>query len=192
MRVNSILGVAALAAAFASAPLAAQVAGLTAAPSTRATTVLSLTPPRVEGQPAPAALTVAIDYGQPHVRGRQVPTELAAEGTVWRTGANSATTLTSDVDLLIGGTKVPKGAYSLYTIREKGSYFLIVNANTGQWGTEYDASRDLARIPLRARTDAEVMESLQIALVPPMQGPPKGVLTIAWGTLRLAVDWSVQ
>lgn len=188
MRIIPIL----VAASVALTPLSAQQATLTAAASTRATAVLTLNAPRVQGQPAPAALTVRIDYGQPHVRGRAVPTELATDGTVWRTGANGSTTLTSDVDLVIGGKDVPKGVYSIYSVREGGKYFLIINRNTGQWGTEYDGTKDLVRVPLTARTTVEVMESLQIALVPPMDGPAKGALTIAWGKLHLSTEWAVK
>lgn len=190
MRVTTILAAALFVAAPLAAPLGAQSTALRAAASTRATFVLSLSAPRVQGQPAPAAQSVTIDYGQPHARGRTVPTELMSDGTVWRTGANAATTMTTDVDLTIGGAKVPKGAYSLYSIREGGKYLLIINRNTGQWGTEYDASKDLVRVPLRMRTLAEPMESLQIALVPPMEGPAKGALTIAWGRVHLSADWS--
>ena len=174
------------------APLAAQQPALVAAASTRASAVLSVSPARVQGQPAPKAMTVTIDYGQPHARGRDVPTELATDGTVWRTGANAATTMTSQVDLTIGGAAVPKGAYSLYTIREKGRYLLIINNNTGQWGTEYDASKDLVRVPLRHRASAEVTESMVIAFVPASEAPAKGTLTIAWGKLHLAADWSAR
>lgn len=175
----------------AAAPLSAQ-ANLTAAPSTRATAVMSVSAPRVQGQPAPAAKTVKIDYGQPHARGRAVPTELATDGTVWRTGANSSTTLTTEVNLTIGGAAVPAGAYSLYTIREGGKYVLIINRNTGQWGTEYDKSKDLVRVPLTARTLTDVQESLQIALVPPASGPAAGALTISWGKLHLSTSWAVR
>lgn len=173
------------------APLAAQ-SNLVAAPSTRATATLSVSPPRVQGQPAPAAKTVTIDYGVPHARGRDVPTELSTDGTVWRTGANTSTTLTSQVDLTIGGAAVPAGSYSLYTIREGGKYFLIINNNTGQWGTEYDKARDLARVPLTARTLHETQESLQIAFVPPASGPAAGTLTIAWGKLHLSTSWAAR
>jgi hypothetical protein len=176
------------------APLAAQSAATTrvAAPSTRATATVSLEAPRVQGQARPAALTVTIDYGQPHARGRDVPTELAKDGTVWRTGANAATTLTTQADLTIGGVAVPAGAYSLYSIREGGKYFLIINRNTGQWGTEYDASKDHARVPLTARTTAEVTESMSIALVPAEGPPARGQLTIAWGKLHLSTEWSIR
>ena len=188
MRVLSALTLAALVAA----PLAAQAPNLSAAPSTRATATLTLSPPRVQGQPAPAAFTVRIDYGQPHARGRAVPTELATDGTIWRTGANGSTTMTTELDLTIGGAAVPKGTYSLYTIRTGGKYFLIINNNTGQWGTEYVADKDLVRVPLTARTLKETQESMQIALVPPMEGPPAGALTISWGTLHLSTTWAAR
>lgn len=180
-----------VAAVLLTAPLAAQ-SNLTAAASTRATATLSVSPPRVQGQPAPAAKTVVIDYGVPHARGREVPAELMKDTTIWRTGANTSTTLTTQVDLTIGGAAVPAGAYSLYTVRENGKYFLIINHNTGQWGTEYDKSKDLVRVPLTARTLHETQESLQIALVPPMAGPAKGALTIAWGKLHLSTEWATR
>lgn len=187
MRLAALL----LATALASSTSSAQSA-LRAAPSTRATAEVTLSAPRVQGQPAPAALKLKVDYGQPHARGREVPTELANDGTVWRTGANSSTTLTIDTDITIGGTTIPKGAYSLYTIREAGKYLLIVNSNTGQWGTEYKADKDFARIPLRAKMNSETRESLVIAFVPANDPPARGVLSISWGKLELSADWAAK
>lgn len=174
------------------APLAAQQGTLRAPLSTRATFSMPLIAPRVQGQPAAAPLNVVIDYGQPHARGRDVPTELATDGTIWRTGANAATTLRTEADLVIGGADVPKGAYSLYTVRENGRYLLIINNNTGQWGTEYDATKDLVRVPLRHRALTDVQESLQIAMVPADAPSARGVLTIRWGRLELVADWSAK
>ena len=144
------------------------------------------------GQPAPKAMVIKIDYGQPHARGRDVPAELATPGTVWRTGANTSTTLTTDVDLVIGSANVPKGAYSIFTVRTAGGYELIINSNTGQWGTQYDQSKDFIRVPMTARTLAEVRESLQIGLVPAADQSPKGRLTISWGKLELSTSWAVK
>lgn len=173
------------------APLAAQE-NLRAPLSTRATFSMPLSTPRVQGQPAPTPKTVTIDYGQPHARGRQVPTELSTDGTIWRTGANTSTTLKTEADLTIGGAAVPAGNYSLYTIRQNGQYFLIINNNTGQWGTEYAADKDLVRVPLRARTLHEPQESLQIAMVPTDATSARGVLNIIWGNLALSADWSAR
>lgn len=189
MRRLSVLALALLV----SAPLAAQQQGGLRAPlSTRVTFQMPLSTPRVQGQPASAPQMVSIEYGQPHARGRNVPSELSKDGTIWRTGANSATTLKTDAELTIGGKVLAKGAYSLYSVRENGQYFLIINSNTGQWGTEYDASKDVARVPLRARTRAEVQESLQIAMVPTDAQSARGTLTISWGKLELSTDWSAK
>lgn len=174
------------------APAVAQDSGLRAPLSTRVVFSLPLAPPRVQGQPAPAPKNVSIEYGQPHARGREVPTELSTDGTVWRTGANSSTTLRTEAALVIGGRDVPAGNYSLYTIRENGQYFLIINNNTGQWGTQYDASKDFARVPLRHRTRSEVQESLQIVMVPAEATSARGVLSISWGRLELTADWSAK
>jgi Protein of unknown function (DUF2911) len=188
MRVMPLLAATVLAVS----PLAAQQGGLRAPLSTRATVSVPLAFPRTANQPPPAALNVVIDYGQPHARGRNVPDELSKDGTIWRTGANTSTTLTTQANLVIGGKDVPAGAYSLYSIREAGAYFLIINRNTGQWGTEYDATKDLVRVPLSAKMNTEVRESLHIALVPSDQPPAKGVLTISWGKLELSTEWSAK
>ncbi len=172
--------------------LAAAQIPLKAALSGRASTEVALNPPREAGKPAPKALVVKVDYGQPHARGREVPTELTTVDTVWRTGANMQTALTSDVDLVVGGATIPKGAYSLYTVRTASGYQLIINAVTGQSGMQYDKSKDVVRVPLRARPLGEVRESLQIALVPAGDQSPQGLLTIAWGKLELSTNWSVK
>jgi hypothetical protein len=178
-----------------SAPLAAQAAPqtrVTVGMSTRATASMNLQPPRAAGDTAnPRPLRVSIDYGVPHVRGRAgLPTELTSDGVIWRTGANTSTTLTTEADLTIGGADVAKGSYALYTIREGGRYLLIINRNTGQWGTQYDATKDLVRVPLRARTYAEPHESLQYAWVPAEGAPARGVLNIRWATLELTTEWA--
>lgn len=164
---------------------------LRVAPSGRATTTVTLTPPRVQGQPAPAARTIRIDYGQPHARGRQIVGQVVPMDSVWRTGANEATTLTTDVDLVIGGAAVPSGSYTLFTLPTREGWTLIINRKTGQWGTQYDAAQDLARVKLRARTLRDPVESLAITLVPGRGTPAGGELTIAWGTVHLATDWTV-
>src|SRR5262245_56313249 len=58
--------------------------------------------------------SISVDYGVPHARGRTVNGALAGDlGTVWRLGANEATTLKTDVDLTIGTINVPKGSYTI-------------------------------------------------------------------------------
>jgi hypothetical protein len=171
---------------------AAQTGALRASPSGRATTTVTLARPRPEGQEAPAGerpVRVSIDYGQPHARGRQVIGTVVPMNQVWRTGANDATTLTTDVDLMIGSTRVPKGTYTLFTLPSERGWKLIVNRQSGQWGTEHDPSQDLARIDLKSRALPEPLESFTIWLVPAADAPARGTLKLAWGTQELSTGW---
>ncbi len=176
----------------------------TAAASSIASTEVRLSGRIIAGRWFPTAAPLAgpavirIEYGQPHARGRAVMgTALVPMDSVWRFGANLATHLTTDVDLDIGGTRVPRGMYTLFALPSAGGWQLIVNRQTGQWGTDYDARSDLARIPLRVRTLGEAIESFTIWLVPnvtPQGQPPEaasGVLRFAWERTELAVDWKV-
>ncbi len=135
---------------------------------------------------------IRIDYGQPHARGRRVMGVVVPYDTVWRTGANLATTLTTDVDLVIGDASVPRGVYTLFTLPSEVGWKLIVNRQTGQWGTDYDPAQDLVRIDLRVRMLREPAESLSWFLVPARDRSPRGVLKIVWGDTELSADWRVR
>lgn len=149
-----------------------------------------------------AALTgpsrIAISYGQPHARGRQIAGKLIPLDTVWRFGANTATALHTDVDITIGNLKIPRGDYTLFMLYRTSGWQLIVNRATAMWGTDYDASKDLGRIPLTVRTMAEPQESLTMYLVPDSARPAdgyadlSGVLRIEWGTFELSTRWTVE
>src|SRR5215212_9317783 len=113
---------------------------------------------------------ITIDYGQPHARKRKVVDGLIPGGSVWRLGANAATSLTTDVDLVIGGARVPRGSYTLFSQQTQGKWQLIINKQTGQWGTDYDQSQDLVRVDLQARRLTQPVESFTIWLVPAQSG----------------------
>jgi len=141
---------------------------------------------------------IVIDYGQPHLRGRNVigMPGVVPWDTVWRSGANMATQLSTEVDLTIGNTFIPRGVYTLFSLPTRTGWKLVVSREVNQWGTDYDPSKDFARIDLRQRTLAEPVESLTYWLVPAIENPPSktfphGVLRFAWGTTELSADWRV-
>jgi len=141
---------------------------------------------------------IAITYGQPHARGRKVEGGLIPLDTVWRFGANLATTLHSDLDITVGDLKVPRGDYSLFVLYTRAGWKLIVNRGTGQWGTDYDAGKDVGRVSLTARALAEPEGSLSIYLVPDAAQPTtgyadlRGVLRIKWGSTELSTGWRID
>ncbi|MGQ0538245.1 MAG: DUF2911 domain-containing protein [Gemmatimonadaceae bacterium] len=106
--------------------------------------------PRDTVNAAVGAATIMIDYGRPAKRGREIWGKLVPFDTTWRLGANAATQFRTDKDLAIGGVTVPAGFYSLWLYPTADKTWLIVNTQTGQWGTMYDQSKDLVRIPVEA------------------------------------------
>ena len=128
---------------------------------------------------------VYVDYGRPYMRGRRIMGGLVPFGRVWRTGANAATTLVTETDLTIGNARVPRGTYTLYTRPTAAGWTLIVNRQTGQWGTQYDPSRDLVRIPMQVATLRQPVEQFTIALEPGRGGA--NTLALSWENTRAAV-----
>lgn len=162
-----------------------------AQPSTRATVTVNLSPPQGAQGVAPAR--ISIDYGQPHLRGRTLHTgDLVPLDSVWRLGANEATVLDTSTDLIVGGQRLAAGKYSLYALPTASGWQLIINGNTGQWGTEYVHSRDVARMNLTRRSLSAPVESFSMWLVPSRgQGAPSGTLRFAWGDTELSTEWRV-
>jgi Protein of unknown function (DUF2911) len=128
---------------------------------------------------------VAINYGRPSMKGRKIMGELVPYGQVWRTGANEATTLTTAADLNIGGTKVPAGTYTLYTLPSADTWKLIINKQTGQWGTEYNQDQDLARVDMKKADIAAPVEQFTIAL--DQDGNDSCTLALEWEKTRASV-----
>jgi len=109
--------------------------------------------PNPPSPPEEASVTLngkplTIYYCAPSLKGRKVGVELAPYGKVWRTGANSATTLKTQSGLRIRDLIVPPGTYTLYTLPEEHGWKLIVNKQTGQWGTVYNQDQDLGRVDM--------------------------------------------
>ena len=128
------------------------------------------------------AATVTIDYGRPRMRGRNIFGGIVPLGQVWRTGANAATGFTTDRDLTVGGTPVPAGSYTLWTLPTTDGATLIVNRQTGQWGTDYQEAEDFVRIPMRQRTLADPVEAFTISV------DPAGILSLQWDRTAWDVD----
>jgi hypothetical protein len=127
---------------------------------------------------------VTIDYSAPSKRSRVIMGGLVPYGQVWRTGANAATTLTTAADLMIGTLHVPKGTYTLYSIPGETEWTLIVNKQTGQWGTEYNAAQDLGRVKMTVTPVKDTVETFVIGI--------GKALTLTWENTRASVPVAVH
>jgi hypothetical protein len=130
-----------------------------------------------------------IDYGRPAKRGRVVMGGLVPNGEVWRTGANAATQFKTDKALDFGGTVVPAGFYTLWSLYNGTSWKLIVNSETGQWGTEHKADKDVFTIDMKMSTLPQMAERFTISVDSNDKG---GVLNLDWDTTRASVAFTTQ
>ncbi len=130
-----------------------------------------------------------IDYGRPSVRGREIFGKVVPYGEIWRTGANAATQIGFDKPIAFGGTVVPAGKYTLWTIPGKDSWTLLINSETGQWGTEHKPEKDLYKIPMSVSSKDGVTEKFFIHIA---DENGKGQIHFVWDKTVLAVDYAVQ
>ena len=128
------------------------------------------------------AAQVTVDYGRPARRGRTLVGELLPYDQVWRTGANAATQLSTSAPITLAGVPLKPGTYTLWTLPTRGGVSLIINGQSGQWGTEYNAGSDVARRPMTVDSLTENVERFTIRV------EPAGRLVIEWGTFQ----WSAS
>lgn len=130
---------------------------------------------------------ITVDYGAPSMRSRKIMGGLVPFNQVWRTGANKATHFTTEADLVIGSVEVPKGTYTLYTLPGESGWKLIINKQSGQWGTVYDEKQDLARIDMKVEKTAAPVEMFVISLA--SAGNKGGVLKLEWENTSASVSF---
>ena len=136
------------------------------------------------------AAEFTVDYGRPLARGRVLLGDILPYDRVWRTGANAATQFTTSVPITLAGMKVPAGTYTLWTVPRANGATLIVNEQTGQWGTGYDGSKNLGMAPMTTETLAAPVEKFTISIAG--TDDRRGTLSMEWGTFRWTAPIDVR
>ena len=138
---------------------------------------------------------VTVTYGRPYTKDpktgepRTIWGGLVPYGQVWRTGADEATTLVTQKPIMLGGTQIPAGAYTLFTVPAADGGKLVINKQLGQWGLQYDEKQDLARVDLkREPLDPPVHEFTMAVEKNPAGG---GVLNLMWEDVQYTVPFAV-
>ena len=130
--------------------------------------------------------TITMDYSSPRAKGRKIYGGLVPYGQVWRAGANDATTFVTTADVMVGGTHVPVGSYTIFAIPNQDKWTLIISKKTGEWGTDYPGpSEDLARIDMKASALPSAVENFTIAFDKTAGGC---TLRMDWETTRASVE----
>lgn len=125
------------------------------------------------------AATLVVDYGRPLARGRALLGALIPYDRVWRTGANAATHFTVTAPVRLAGVPLDSGTYTLWTLPTRSQVQLIINRQTGQWGTSYGSSHDIARVAMHVDTLDSAVEQFTIRV-----DTAGSRLVMEWGTFR--------
>jgi hypothetical protein len=130
--------------------------------------------------------TIQTNYSSPRMKGRKIYGDLVPFGQVWRAGANEATTFVTSSDVVVGGTTVPAGSYTIFTVPTPDKWTLIINKKTGEWGIPYKYESDeLARVEMKVSKLPAPVESFAIAYDKSGSGCS---LRMDWENTRASVD----
>ena len=134
---------------------------------------------------------ITIDYSRPKINDpktgqpRKIMGGLVPYDKEWRTGANDATTFVTDTNVKVGDLSVPAGNYTLYTIPGETEWTIIINKQTGQWGTVYNQDQDLGRTKVKSGKTASTVDQFTISF-----DPAKGkstTLNLQWENTKVSV-----
>ena len=131
---------------------------------------------------------VQIDYHCPGVKGRTIWGNIVPYDSVWRTGANEATTISFSTDVALGGQKVKSGKYALFTIPGKdNTWTIIINSDADQWGAySYNKSKDVIRFTTKAEMADMIKERLAFTI--DAVNDSTGHVTLRWEKVKVGFD----
>lgn len=148
-----------------------------------------------KSRPSPAASascdlgggkSIKTDYSSPRMKGRKIYGGLVPYGEVWRTGANEATTFVTSAEITVGGTKVPAGSYTIFTLPNADKWTLIISKKTGEWGIPYKYESDeLGRTDMKVSKLPSPVENFTISYEKSGSGC---AMNLDWETTRASVD----
>ena len=130
--------------------------------------------------------SISITYGRPFLKGRVVGDSVEpTTDSVWRLGADEATTLVAGSDMMFRDSHIPAGEYTLWTTHMNDEFHLIINSQTGQWGTQYDSSQDVAHVTMDVGELDSPAEQLTLSI-------GDGTFSFDWGAMTASVPIMVH
>jgi Protein of unknown function (DUF2911) len=132
---------------------------------------------------------IAIEYGRPSIKGRS-EAELMPPGAPWRTGADEATTITTDKALRFGSLSLAPGTYTINTEPGATGWQLLIGKleKPGQWGVPYRKDLETGRAPMTVGKTKAPVEQLTISIEDTSAG---GTLRVEWGTVSATAPFTV-
>ena len=133
-----------------------------------------------------AYTTISIAYGRPVARGRALFGSLVPWDQIWHPGADSATRITFDHDILVEGKPLRAGEYTLWLIpRETQPWTLIFSRAAHVFHKPYPGEQyEVLRVDVKPEQVSHV-ESFTIYF--PSVLRDEAVMRLHWGTTAVSI-----
>jgi hypothetical protein len=132
--------------------------------------------------------TITVNYSSPRMRGRKIFGDLVPFGEVWRAGADDATSLVPNTDVIVGGTNIPAGRYTMFTLPTQTKWTLIISKKIGEWGIPYPGEQfDFARLEMKLGKLSSPLENFTISFDQTGTGC---TMKLDWETTRAWIEFS--
>jgi hypothetical protein len=130
---------------------------------------------------------IKVDYARPGAKGREVFGKLIPYGEIWRTGAGDCSTISFNEELTIGGKKIAKGKYSLFSIPNADQWTIIINTDTTLHGASgYDEKKDVHRFMVKPEKSTRFYETFTIELSDIVKD--NGILYLIWENTMAKIE----
>jgi hypothetical protein len=134
---------------------------------------------------------ITLTYSRPNVKGRKIFGYTEPYNTVWRTGANAATTITFTDDVTLEGHKVAAGEYGLFSIPGEDEWTIILSKTPKQWGAySYNAADDYLRFTIKPAKLNETVETLTMQFTNVF--PTSADFNILWEHTGLVIHLTID
>ncbi|HKN68243.1 MAG TPA: DUF2911 domain-containing protein [Gemmatimonadaceae bacterium] len=123
---------------------------------------------------------ITVTYGRPVARGRELFGKLVPWDSIWHPGADSATRVTFNHDVLVEGQKLEAGEYSIWLVpRQSAPWTLILNRVAHTFHKPYPG---VAGEALRVSLTPERLSHMEtLAIYFPVVSRDKATIRIHWG-----------
>ncbi|WP_177765408.1 DUF2911 domain-containing protein [Flavobacterium sp. I3-2] len=147
--------------------------------------------PKAEVEQMVGLTEVDVNYARPAKKGRLVYGDLVPFGKIWRTGANENTTVEFSDDVIVGGQKVPKGKYALYTLPKADTWEVYLYSDTSNWGlpAAWDDSKVVAKTTANPVALANNVENFTIEI--DQIDNNTGEIVLKWEKTAIPVKFTV-
>ncbi|MDT0294973.1 DUF2911 domain-containing protein [Mesonia ostreae] len=140
-------------------------------------------------QPSPSAkmeqmvglTNIELEYSRPSMRGREVFGNLVPYDKMWRTGANTNTTISFSDDVKIGGEKLPAGTYAIFTVPHKNNWDVIFYSDSNNWGLPEKWNESKVALKASAESQKMPMEMETFTMVIDDLTNNSAVISFLWG-----------